>query len=514
MKKLLYLILLITSISFGQKTDALKICIEIQKSVKGFSFEKEADKVLDEILSVIGASKNFSLTQCSEINNALAITFKGERYILYDRAFINKINKMTNDWSGKFILAHEVGHHINGHTRDFLIASQIDKQTKEKQREEELEADEFAGFILAKLGASYGQISELIDVVASEKDDKYSTHPDKYKRLNAIKKGFDKVKWIKKTQTNISLKNNNDSNFIKTYEYSKYEKFFNWEYWEDYPNRRKKNPNYEGWSSEKIDKAFPIVSRTSSSIGKSTEDISKTIKIEIIQGKYKSRFEDSRKSNFDIKYFDKYDLDLRIYGLETAKYVNRVSYDRRSLGKYFEVFNKLTINFLNLANVEGKLQYTIDDKITGELIVNFNNWWIDFTYEKRRVQRDWQGLENLEIIDNPHYKKLVTPPYLEILWDFEDTSEAIVNNLKILKFLYALRNGNKLSLRLSSYRNDYGQYDLTLRAYPQSGWYFDSYIETTSYQFDLTGSSKALNFDLSKNSYLEEVFKDFNFDYR
>ena len=134
MKKLLYSILLITSISYGQKNDALKICLEYQKSVKGFSFEKEADKVLDEILSVIGASKNFSLTQCSEINNALAITFKGERYILYDKAFINKINKMTNDLSGKFILAHEVGHHINGHTRDFLIASQIDKQTKEKQR--------------------------------------------------------------------------------------------------------------------------------------------------------------------------------------------------------------------------------------------------------------------------------------------------------------------------------------------------------------------------------------------
>ena len=95
----------------------------------------------------------------------MALTYKGERFILYDKDFIDKINKATNDWSGKFILAHEVGHHINGHTRDFLIASLVEGQTNEKQREEELEADEFAGFIVAKLGASYSQASELMDVI-------------------------------------------------------------------------------------------------------------------------------------------------------------------------------------------------------------------------------------------------------------------------------------------------------------------------------------------------------------
>ena len=67
-----------------------------------------------------------------------------------------------------------------------------------------MEADEFAGFIVAKLGASYNQASELMNVISSENDDKYSTHPNKYKRLEAIKRGFDKVSKINKPTNNTN----------------------------------------------------------------------------------------------------------------------------------------------------------------------------------------------------------------------------------------------------------------------------------------------------------------------
>ena len=210
MKKLLLLFYFLQFISYAQIADGLEICFEVQQSLKGFAAEKEADDALNEILAVIGASKSFYLIPCDKISNALALTYKGERFILYDKGFIDKVNKATNDWSGKFILAHEVGHHINGHTRDFLIASLVEGQTNEKQREEELEADEFAGFILAKLGASYGQASELMDLISSEKDDKYSTHPNKYKRLEAIKRGFNKVS---KNNINKSTDSSNKSKY-------------------------------------------------------------------------------------------------------------------------------------------------------------------------------------------------------------------------------------------------------------------------------------------------------------
>ena len=78
-----------------------------QKSLKGVSTDKEAEDALNKILNVIGASRNFFLVPCDEINNALAVTYKGERYILYDKNFLNKLEGLSNDWSSLFVLAHE-----------------------------------------------------------------------------------------------------------------------------------------------------------------------------------------------------------------------------------------------------------------------------------------------------------------------------------------------------------------------------------------------------------------------
>ena len=214
MKKLLFILsFLIAFSSYSQNNDGIELCLQYQKSLKSFITDKEAEDALNKILNVIGASRNFLLVSCDEINNALAITFKGERYILYDKDFIDKIEDMTNDWSGLFILAHEIGHHINGHTRDFLLAKILDEQSKQKQREEELEADEFAGFVAAKLGAKYSDIENLIDLISSagDDDDSYSTHPNKKKRLFAIGTGFANAK--KNNKENITKGNNIDAEY-------------------------------------------------------------------------------------------------------------------------------------------------------------------------------------------------------------------------------------------------------------------------------------------------------------
>jgi len=192
MKKLLIILIFIPLVSFGQTKAGIELCIQYQNSFSPFSTEKEINEALDKILNVIGASKNFTLVPCDDISNALAVTFKGERFILFDRAFMRKLTQLTNNWSSLFILAHEVGHHINGHTRDFLLASVLDNQSLEDRRNEELEADEFASFIVSKLGASYSQIEETIDLIASNESDIYSTHPNYDKRIAAVKKGFDR----------------------------------------------------------------------------------------------------------------------------------------------------------------------------------------------------------------------------------------------------------------------------------------------------------------------------------
>jgi tetratricopeptide (TPR) repeat protein len=193
MKKLILLLLFVPLISFGQTKDELQLCLALQTS--GFSGNTEADNSLERILNVIGASKNFVLTPCSEINNVLATSYKGIRYILYDKEFMRLINSRTNDWSSLTILAHEVGHHINGHALDLTMffGEVVEPKTLAAQRKQELEADEFAGFIMAKLGASLSQVQDAIALISDNKDDTYSTHPSEYKRLNAIKIGFNKA---------------------------------------------------------------------------------------------------------------------------------------------------------------------------------------------------------------------------------------------------------------------------------------------------------------------------------
>ena len=46
--------------------------------------EEQANKILDIILSTIGASKRFVLKACKNTSNAFATTKNGIRYIIYD----------------------------------------------------------------------------------------------------------------------------------------------------------------------------------------------------------------------------------------------------------------------------------------------------------------------------------------------------------------------------------------------------------------------------------------------
>ena len=195
MNKLIKTSLLLISItfSFGQdldynnKAEAIKICTAIQGS--NFSSVSNADNALDKILAVIGASKRFVLQECSNINNAVALTYSGVRYIMYDPKFMSSLSN-SNQWANMFILAHEIGHHINGHTVDVLAQNNQNKPSLATKRQQEEESDEFAGFVLGRLGASLSQASLTINSLANNSDDSYSTHPSKSKRLAAVKKGW------------------------------------------------------------------------------------------------------------------------------------------------------------------------------------------------------------------------------------------------------------------------------------------------------------------------------------
>ena len=252
MKKLLILTLFvfigsINAQSYDDASEASELCLLVQGSIgNNFMNDKEAEAALEKILSVIGASKRFVLQPCNKINNAVATSYKGVRYILYDNEFMNKIANNSTSWFQLFILAHEVGHHINGHSIDILLAAAdvVEPKTLAAKRTQELESDEFAGFILGKLGASIEQTSKAVNLLASNKDDTYYTHPNKAKRLNAIKIGFNKA--LEKEQVIYEEKSN--LNTAEEYFYAGLEKYYVQNYngaVADFTKAIEINPNFD-----------------------------------------------------------------------------------------------------------------------------------------------------------------------------------------------------------------------------------------------------------------------------
>ena len=218
MKKLLLLLLCVPLIGVGQacqygsSTDASELCNFIQS--RSFATDKNADIALNKILSVTGMSKRFVLKQCSDISNCIATTYKGIRYILYDKEFMDAIAVNTNSWSNLSILAHEIGHHVNGHSLDIIVygSETVEPPTLSESRQMELVADEFSGFVMYRLGATLYQAQEAVNLICTNEDDTYSTHPKLNKRLAAIEKGYNKAK---SQANNDYVIPNSDNNYIE-----------------------------------------------------------------------------------------------------------------------------------------------------------------------------------------------------------------------------------------------------------------------------------------------------------
>lgn len=159
------------------------LCKILEKS--SFASDKEAEDVIRNITETVGLPKaNFTLVSCPKTDNCFATIIDGKRYIVYDNLFLNKLKDTTSsDWNAISIMAHEIGHHLNGHTLS-------DTHGAEK-RDDELEADNFSGYILAKLGANLIQAqSALNSLPHPECDNEISTHPCKLKRLKAVEEGW------------------------------------------------------------------------------------------------------------------------------------------------------------------------------------------------------------------------------------------------------------------------------------------------------------------------------------
>jgi hypothetical protein len=150
----------------------------IKAEVYSFESDLEAEGAVRRVMKHTGLPANFEL-RAADIANAEARTLGSTRYILYNQLFMHRVKQQTNtDWAAISILAHEIGHHLSGHTLD----GQGSRPPKE------LEADKFSGFVLSKMGASLEQSLAAMKAIASDYGS--STHPPKSARLAAITNGW------------------------------------------------------------------------------------------------------------------------------------------------------------------------------------------------------------------------------------------------------------------------------------------------------------------------------------
>ena len=154
--------------------------------LNGFETDRDAKFGVFKIVQYSGLSPNFRVIQDTEVKNAIAYIKSKKRYIRYNPSFMKRVNDSTKtDWAAISVLAHEIGHHLLGHTIRHQGSNPGD----------ELAADRYSGFILFQMGAS---LEETLKCVESEGNlHGTKTHPPKRARLEAITEGWSDAKKLK-----------------------------------------------------------------------------------------------------------------------------------------------------------------------------------------------------------------------------------------------------------------------------------------------------------------------------
>lgn len=165
--------------------------------------EKQAKEAVHLIVKHSGLLPNFIVRENADVKTAIAYIKNRERYIEYNPAIIADIIDSTqNNWAAVSILAHEIAHHLLGHTLDPGKISPGD----------ELACDKYSGFILQRMGASDQDAIAAIKVAGSVFGTR--THPPKYARVEAILQG-----WMESYNISAGIESPNPQPDLESYQY-------------------------------------------------------------------------------------------------------------------------------------------------------------------------------------------------------------------------------------------------------------------------------------------------------
>lgn len=137
-----------------------------------------------KVMDFTGLPANFTVV-AGPVPNAAAVILLDEqkvprRVIAFNPQFMAEARAQVggSDWGPISIMAHEIAHHLSGHT---IVPGG-------SRPEIELEADKFSGFVLQKMGASRLDATRMILKIGTVHGT--PTHPDKQRRADAISQGW------------------------------------------------------------------------------------------------------------------------------------------------------------------------------------------------------------------------------------------------------------------------------------------------------------------------------------
>lgn len=193
-----YFILLFLSLSLHLEAQTRLSCQYYESKIivvnpsSQFSTNDEASRIVTDICKATNYSVRLIIRPAT-VENACATTdIIGQKLILYNVQFIRNTDYQTRtDWGSISIVAHEIGHHYYG------LGNYTDNSAE--NHKQELNADFFSGYALAKMGASLEEAQAAMKTIASDNDS--DTHPARYRRLNAIENGWVKGGGQKRMET-------------------------------------------------------------------------------------------------------------------------------------------------------------------------------------------------------------------------------------------------------------------------------------------------------------------------
>lgn len=114
--------------------------------------KREVENIFLQMSDRIGLARNFDVEPCEDTKFCDPSINGEKRSVVYNPKLIRKMRQLTGSpWSAVFMLAHEAGHHYLGQSISIINDS---TNNYARGKVHELAAMKFAGFTMARLGAS------------------------------------------------------------------------------------------------------------------------------------------------------------------------------------------------------------------------------------------------------------------------------------------------------------------------------------------------------------------------